>query len=140
MHDKMKRALFPGARLKFLQRSLTLVHRALDEGHHNRQHGTADAAARHILDDRANVQAACRCRISRHRAATKYHIKKLAAAQSTNGTRNCVTQSTETLVRHCLARRVAADGTDDELDKKRSNVHFGSPFVDDHWLAASAQI
>jgi hypothetical protein len=26
------------------------------------------------------------------------------------------------------------------LNNKRRNVHFGSPLVDDHWLAASAQI
>jgi hypothetical protein len=24
------------------------------------------------------------------------------------------------------------------LNNKRRNVHFGSPLVDDHWLAASA--
>ena len=40
----MKTGAVPRRPSEILQRSLTLVHRALDEGHHNRQHGTADAA------------------------------------------------------------------------------------------------
>ena len=61
-------------------------------------------------------------------------VEDLAADDAADNTGYRVACSAEALVRHCLASSVTADGTDDQLNDKRRNVHFGSPFVDDHWL------